>query len=387
MEVVIASAARTAIGRFLGALKDIPATELGAAVIRETVKRANLNKCAGYSQKIDEVIMGNVLSAGLGQNPARQAMLKAGLPVETVAFNINEVCGSGLKAVMLAEDRIVSGRAEIIVAGGMENMSLAPYYLSKARTGYKMGNGELIDGMIYDGLWDAENDCHMGNLAEFIAEKYHITRQEADEFAFSSYKKTLKAMAEGKFKEEIIPVGNFYKDEIPRETSLEALSKLEPVFKEDGQVTAGNSSKISDGAAALLLMSEEKAQKLGIKPLAKIIAQDMTGIDPKYLLMAPVPSIKKILEKVNLNLKDIDLIEINEAFSASTFAVMRELGIERIKLNVRGGAVALGHPIGASGARVLVTLLHAMRDCGAKRGLVSVCFGGGGAVSLMVELI
>ena len=377
MGVVIVSAVRTPIGGFQRALKDISAIELGVVVIREAVKRANLNKYAGYSEKIDEVIMGNVLPAGLGQNPARQAMLRAGFPFQTVADTVNKVCGSGLKAIMLAEDRIALNRAEIIVAGGMESMSLVPEY--------KLGDGKLINGMIHDGLWDAMNDCHMGNLAEFTAEQYGITREEADKFALSSYKKTLKAMAEGKFKEEIIPVGNFYKDEIPRETSLEALSKLEPVFKDGEQVTAGNASKISDGAAALVIMSKKKAQELGIEPLAEIVAQGTVGIKSKYLLMAPVLGIQEILKKAGLRKGDIDLFEINEAFACSTAAVIKELGLDESKVNVRGGAVALGHPIGASGARVLVTLLYAMRDRDAKRGLVSVCLGGGEAVSLIVE--
>lgn len=379
-KVVIVSAVRTAIGNFQGKISAIPATELGALVISETVRRVKLDK-----KEIDEVIMGNVLPAGLGQNPARQAALKADLPVETGALTINKVCGSGLMAVMLGQSRIVSGEADIIVAGGMENMSLAPYYLLKGRTGYRLGDGKLVDGMVYDGLWDAMNNFHMGYSAELVAKKYHITREEADKFALNSYQKALKAAAQGKFKEEIISVGDFDKDEIPRETSLEVLARLKPVFKEAGQVTAGNASKISDGAAAVALMSEEKARKLGIEPLARIIAQGTAGIDPKYLLVAPILSIPKTLKKAGLKKEDIDLFEINEAFSVSTLAVIKELGIDESKVNVRGGAIALGHPIGASGARILVTLLYAMRDRGAKRGLVSVCLGGGEAVSLIIE--
>ncbi|MEK7596349.1 MAG: thiolase family protein [Patescibacteria group bacterium] len=362
-KTVIVSAVRTAIGNFQGKISAIQATELGAIVIAETVKRANLNK-----NFVDEVIMGNVLPAGLGQNPARQAMLRAGLAVETGAMTINKVCGSGLMAIMLAHSRIVSGESDIIVAGGMENMSLASYR-----------------DMINDGLWDIVNNCPMGSLAELVAEKYGITRKEADQFALNSYQKALRAITEGKFKEEIIPVGDFDKDEVPRETNFEALAGLKPVFKKAGQVTAGNASKISDGAAAVLLMSEEKAEKFDIKPLASIIVQGTAGIDPKYLLIAPILSIPKTLKKAKLQEKDIDLHEINEAFSVSTAAVIKELGINESKVNIRGGAIALGHPIGASGARILVTLLSAMRDRNVKRGMASVCLGGGEAVSLIIE--
>lgn len=379
-KVVIVSAVRTAIGNFQGSLGAIPATELGALVISEAVKRARLDK-----KEINEVIMGNVLPAGLGQNPARQAMLKTELPVETGALTINKVCGSGLMAVMLAQSRIVSGEADIIVAGGMENMSLAPYYLLKARNGYRLGDGKLVDGMVYDGLWDAMNNFHMGYSAELVAEKYHITRKKADKFALNSYQKALEAAAQGKFKKEIITVGDFDKDEVPRKTSMEVLAKLKPVFEKTGQVTAGNASKISDGAAAIVLMSEEKARKFGIEPLARIVAQGTAGIDPKYLLVAPILSVPKTLKKAKLREKDIDLHEINEAFSVSTVAVIKELGIDESKVNIRGGAIALGHPIGASGVRVLVTLLYAMRDHNAKRGMASVCLGGGEAVSLIVE--
>lgn len=377
--VVIVSAARTPIGNFQGTLKDIPATKLGSIVIQEVLKRAEFGKY------IDEVIMGNALPAGLGQNPARQAMLQAGLPVETAAFTVNKVCGSGLLAVMLGVRSIVSGEAEIVVAGGMENMSQAPYYLFKARTGYRMGHGKLIDGMIYDGLWDIINDFHMGYSAELVAEKYKITREEADNFAFGSYEKALASAACGRFREEIVPVDSFCLDEVPRETSFEALAKLKPVFKETGQVTAGNSSKISDGAAAVVLMSEKKAKKLGLDPLARVVAQGVAGIDLRYLLAAPILSIPKTLKKAKLQEKDIELHEINEAFSTSTVAVIKELGLDESKVNVNGGSVALGHPIGASGARVLVTLLHAMKNRNIKRGMASLCLGGGEAVSLIVE--
>lgn len=394
-KVVIVSAVRTAIGSFQGKLSKIPTTQLGAIVIAEAVERAKLTGRAGCEKRINEgineVIMGNVLPAGLGQNPARQAMLQAGLSVSVGAETINKVCGSGLMAVMLGARSIVSGDADIIVAGGMENMSLAPYYLLKARTGYRLGDEKLVDGMIYDGLRDAQTSCHMGDLAELVAEKYNITREDADIFTYNSYQRALITAAEGMFKEEIVPVNlgrdkiHFDKDEIPRKTSLVDLAELKPVFKENGQVTAGNASKISDGAAAFLLMSEKKAKKLRIKPMARIVAQDTTGIEPKDLLMAPVLGIQKILKKAGLKKEDIDLYEINEAFACSTVAVIKELGLDETKVNIRGGAVALGHPIGASGARVLVTLLYAMKERNAKRGLVSVCLGGGEAVSLIIE--
>lgn len=378
--VVIVSAARTPIGNFQGALKDIPATKLGAIVISEVIKRAGLN-----TEEIDEVIMGNVLPAGLGQNPARQAMLQAGLPVKAAALTINKVCGSGLMAVMLGQNRIVSGEAEVVIAGGMENMSQVPYYLPKARAGYRMGDGKLVDGMIRDGLWDIVNDFHMGYSAELVAQRYRITRDMADEFALHSYQKVLKAQAQGKFREEIISVGDFNIDEVPRETSIEALAQLSPVFHQGGQVTAGNSSKISDGAAAVILVSKKKAEKLGLEPMARIVAQGTAGTELKYLLAAPILSIPAVLAKAKLREKDIDLHEINEAFAASTVAVMQVLGIDGKKVNVNGGAVALGHPIGASGVRVLVTLLYAMKERNTKRGMASLCLGGGEAVSLIVE--
>jgi len=361
--VVIVSAARTPIGNFQKSLKDIPATRLGAVVVSEVIKRAGLS-----GKEIDEVIMGNVLPVGLGQNPARQAMLKAGLPLETSAFTINKVCGSGLMAVMLGVRSIISGEAEVVIAGGMENMSLAPH-----------------EHMIRDGLWDVVNDFHMGYSAELVARRFRISRSEADMFALQSYQKALRARAEGKFKDEIVSVGDFNTDEAPRETSIESLAQLKSVFKRGGQVTAGNSSKISDGAAAVLLMSEEKAKKLGIQPMARIAAQGTAGTDLKYLLTAPIFSIPKTLKKAGLREKDIDLHEINEAFAVSTAAVMKILCIDKAKVNVNGGAVALGHPIGASGARVLTTLLYAMKDRNAKRGMASLCLGGGEAVSLIVE--
>lgn len=388
-EVVIVSAVRTPLGAFNGALSGLTATELGSLVISEAIKRAGIAK-----EEVDEVIMGNVLPMGLGQNPARQAMLKAGLPYETGAITVNKVCGSGLKAVMLAAQAIALKDAEVIVAGGLENMSQAPYYLEKARTGYRMGNGKLIDSMDHDGLRDIHNDFLMGVSAEYCAEKYGVSREDQDLFAYQSYQKALKAKAEGKFQDQILPVSLprkgkepliFGEDEILRDTSLGALAGLRPAFKKDGTVTAGNSSKISDGASALVIMSGNKARELGISPMVRVGAQGASGLDPKYVLVAPMLSIPKVLKKAGLSIQDIDLQEVNEAFSSSTVAVIRELGLDPEMVNVHGGAVALGHPIGASGARVLTTLLYAMRDRQAKRGMASLCLGGGEAVSLIVE--
>jgi acetyl-CoA C-acetyltransferase len=391
-EVYIVSAVRTPIGAFNGALSGFTATELGSLVITEAVLRAGLSK-----EQVDEVIMGNVLPGGLGQNPARQAMLKAGLPYEVGAITVNKVCGSGLKSVMLAAQAIAVKDAEVIVAGGLESMSRAPYFLEKARTGYRMGNGVLFDSLDHDGLRDINNDFLMGVSAEYCAEKYGVTRDDQDQFTYQSYLKALKARAEGKFKEQILPISIPQKkgkpplvvdyDEIVKETGLEALSGLRPAFKKDGTVTAGNSSKISDGAAAVVLMSGSKAKELGVKPLFRVGAQGSSGLDPKYVLVAPLLSIPKVLKKAGLTVGDIDLQEVNEAFSSSTVAVIRELGLDPEKTNVHGGSVALGHPIGASGARVLVTLLYALKDRQAKRGMASLCLGGGEAVSLIVENI
>ena len=388
-EVVIVSAVRTPLGAFNGSLSGFSATELGSLVITEAIKRAGLTK-----EQVDEVIMGNVLPAGLGQNPARQAMIKAGLPYEVGAITVNKVCGSGLKAVMLGAQAIALGDAEVVVAGGLENMTQAPYYLEKARSGYRMGNGVLIDSLDHDGLRDLQNDFLMGVSAEYCAEKYGVPREDQDLFACRSYQKALKARVEGKFKEEILPLSIprkgkeplvFDQDEILRETSLEALSGLRPAFKKDGTVTAGNSSKISDGAAAVVLMSATRAGELGIKPMVKVGAQGASGLDPKYVLVAPLLSIPKVLKKAGLSITDIDLQEVNEAFSSSTVAVIKELGLDPDRVNIHGGSVALGHPIGANGTRVLVTLLYAMKDRGAKRGMASLCLGGGEAVSLIVE--
>jgi len=390
-EVVITSAVRTAIGNFFGALSPFTATELGGKVIEEAVRRSNIQK-----KDVDEVIMGNVLPFGLGQNPARQAMIKAGLPMSGGAITVNKVCGSGLKAVMLAAQVILAGDAEVIVAGGMENMSRAPYYLENARTGYRLWDGKLVDGMVHDGLWDVVNDYHMGYTAEIQSVKFGIGREEQDQFAHESNLRSMKAIREGKFKEEIFPLSipskkgeptAFDMDEGPRETDLKSMAKLKSVFKEGGVVTAANSSKISDGASALVLMSKEKALAFGIKPMARVGAQAEAGVELEDVLVAPIQSIPKCLKKAGLSLKDIDLFEINEAFSATTVAIFKTLGIEREKVNVHGGAVAIGHPIGASGARILTTLLYAMKDRGAKRGMASLCLGGAEAVSLIVEQV
>jgi acetyl-CoA C-acetyltransferase len=388
-EVVITSAVRTAIGNFLGALTPFSATELGGKVIEEAVRRSKIQK-----KDVDEVIMGNVLPFGLGQNPARQAMIKAGLPMSGGAITVNKVCGSGLKAVMLAAQVILAGDAEVIVAGGMENMSRVPYYLENARTGYRLWDGKLVDGMVHDGLWDLVNDYHMGYTAEIQSIKFNISREEQDQFAHESNLKSMKAIREGKFKEEILPVlipskkgepAVFDTDEGPRETDLKSMAKLKSVFKEGGVVTAANSSKLSDGASALVLMSKEKALALGVKPMAKVGAQAAAGVELEDVLVAPIQSIPKCLKKAGLPLREIDLFEINEAFSATTVAIFKALGIEREKVNVHGGAVAIGHPIGASGARVLTTLLYAMKDRGARRGMATLCLGGAEAVSLIVE--
>jgi len=390
-DIVIVSACRTAIGDFAGALSSVSATDLGALVIKEAIKRAGIK-----NEDVDEVIMGCVLPHMLGQNPARQSMLRAGLPWEVGAITINKVCGSGLKAVMLAAQAIQCGDAEVVVAGGQENMNLCPYMLDKARTGYRMNHGKLIDGMMQDGLWDHVNDFHMGMSAELVAEKYGVTREDMDDFALKSYQKTWDAMENGRFKQEIVPVeipvrkGDpkiFDTDEAPlREprSSAESLARLRPAFKKDGLVTPGNASKISDGASALVVMSREKAEELGCKPMVRVGAQGAAGLDMKYVLVAPILSIPKVLAKDGLTVKDIGLHELNEAFSSSSVAVMRELDIDPTKLNVNGGAVALGHPIGASGARVLTTLIHAMKQKNVEIGQASLCLGGGESVTLVV---
>ena len=389
-DVVITSAARTPIGNFMGAFRDLSALDLGSIVLAEAVKRAGIDPSA-----VDEVIMGNVLPCGLGQNPARQAMLRAGLPLAAGAITVNKVCGSGLKAVMLAAQAIACGDADVIVAGGMESMNNAPYYLEKARYGYRMGNSAIIDGMVHDGLHDIVNDFHMGYTAELVSKKFSVSREDMDRFSCLSNERTLSSISSGLFKEEIVPVSVKNKkgeslidtDEGPRATTLEALADLKSAFKKDGAVTAGNASKISDGAAALVLMEKKKAATLGLKPMAQVGAQGAAGVPLEDVLVAPMKSIPKVLSKAGLALHDIDLHEVNEAFASSTVAVMRELGIPLERLNVHGGAIALGHPIGASGARVLVTLLYALQKRNVRRGMASLCLGGGEAVSLIVERI
>lgn len=389
-EVVIVSAVRTAVGSFGGALKDVPAVDLGALVIKEAVNKAGIKP-----EMVNEVIMGNVLQAGLGQNPARQAMVKAGLPVEVSAMTINKVCGSGLRAVSLAAQLIKAGDADVVVAGGMENMSRAPYLLNSARWGQRMGNGAMTDVMINDGLWDAFNDYHMGITAENIAEKWNLTREEQDAFAADSQAKAAKAVADGKFKDEIVPVvipqrkGDpivFDTDEYVRPgTTAEKLAKLRPAFKKDGTVTAGNASGINDGAAAVVVMSAEKAAELGLKPLAKILSYGSRGLDPAIMGYGPVASTKAALDSANISVEDLDLIEANEAFAAQSLAVAKDLNFDMSKVNVNGGAIAIGHPIGASGARILVTLLHEMEKRDAKKGLATLCIGGGMGTALVVE--
>jgi acetyl-CoA C-acetyltransferase len=390
-KVVLAGAVRTAIGEFNGTLSTVPATRLGAIVIEEAARRAGVLK-----DQVNEIIMGNVLPHGLGQNPARQACIQAQMPWEVGCITVNKVCGSGMKAVMLAAQAIQTGDADIVVAGGMENMNRCPYLLEKARTGYRMGHGKLMDGMILDGLWDINNDFHMGMSSELVADRYSVSREEMDRFTLNSYEKALGVLQSGGFSDEIVPVEvpqrkgkpvRFERDEVPRETSLEALSKLRPAFKKDGRSTAGNASKISDGASAVVCLAEEVAEKLGVRPMARVVAQGASGLDPKYVLVAPILSIPKVLEKAGLRQEDIDLHEINEAFSSSSIAIEKELGLDPERINVKGGSVALGHPIGASGARVLVTLLYAMRERGARLGMASLCLGGGEAVSLIVEAV
>ncbi|EKQ58241.1 MULTISPECIES: acetyl-CoA C-acetyltransferase [unclassified Clostridium] len=390
-EVVIVSAVRTAIGAYGRTLKDIPAVELGAIVIKEAVKRANLNP-----REINEVIFGNVLQAGLGQNPARQAAVKAGLPIEIPAFTINKVCGSGLRSISLAAQIIKAGDADAIVVGGMENMSSAPFLVNNARWGQRMGHGELVDEMIKDGLWDAFNDYHMGVTAENIAEQWNITREEQDEFSLSSQHKAEQAIKSGQFIDEIVPVkintkkGEivFDTDEFPRfGNTIEALRKLKPIFKENGTVTAGNASGLNDGAAALVIMSADKAKELGIKPLAKIVSYGSAGLDPAIMGYGAFYATKAALDKINLKAEDLDLIEANEAYASQSLAITKDLNLDMNKVNVNGGAIALGHPIGASGARILVTLLYAMEKRSAKRGLATLCIGGGQGTALIVERV
>jgi acetyl-CoA C-acetyltransferase len=389
---VILSAVRVPTGKFLGALKGFKAPQLGAMVVAEAVKRAGVEPRA-----VDEVIMGNVVSAGLGQAPARQAAIGAGLPPEVAALTINKVCGSGLKAVMLAAQGIATGDTDVVVAGGMESMSNAPYLLTRAREGLRLGHGEVVDSMIHDGLWEAYEDYHMGCCGEIVAEKYDVGRRQQDEFALESHRRAVAAIKAGKFKDEILPVpipqkkGDpvlFDTDEAPREdTSLESLGKLKPAFKEGGTVTAGNAPGVNDGAAAVLVTSAEKAKALGRKPMARIVAQAVSGVEPKLVMMSPVSAVRKLWEKTGWSPANVDLFELNEAFAVQAVAVSRALGLDPAKVNVNGGAVALGHPIGASGARVLTTLLYALKDRGLTRGVATLCLGGGNGVALAVERV
>jgi acetyl-CoA C-acetyltransferase len=391
-DVVIISGCRTAVGKFQGSLSDLSASQLGAIVVREAVKRAGLN-----SDQVDECIMGNVLPAGLGQNPARQAAIFGGLSPATGAMTINKVCGSGLKAVALAAQAVQTGNSYIVVAGGMESMTNAPYLLPQARKGYRLGNGKVIDSMVHDGLWDIYNDYHMGVTGENVAEKYGITREAQDEFAVNSHRKAVAAWKECRFKSQIVPVETparkkgeaptlFEKDESPREdTTIEVLRALKPAFKKDGTVTAGNAPGVNDGAAAVVVTSAQRAKELGAQPMVRIVAQATSGVEPKWVMMAPVDAVRKIWEKTGWKNEDVDLYELNEAFSVQALGVTRELGLDLNKVNVNGGAVAIGHPIGASGARVLVTLIYEMARRNAKRGIAALCLGGGNAVAMAVE--
>jgi acetyl-CoA C-acetyltransferase len=391
-DVVIISGCRTPVGKFQGSLSDLSAPQLGAIAVREAVKRAGVDP-----NQVDECIMGNVITAGLGQNPARQAAIFGGLSPATGAMTINKVCGSGLKAVALAGQAIQTGNSSVVVAGGMESMTNAPYLLPQARKGYRLGNAQIVDSMVHDGLWDIYNDYHMGITGENVAEKYGITREEQDEFAVNSHRKAIAAMKECRFKSQIVPVEIpakkkgasptiFDKDESPREdTTIEVLRSLKPAFKKDGTVTAGNAPGVNDGAAALVVTSATRAKELGAKSMVRIVAQATSGVEPKWVMMAPVGAVRTIWEKTGWKNEDVDLYELNEAFSVQALGVMRELGLDPNKVNVNGGAVAIGHPIGASGARVLVTLIHEMIRRDVKRGIAALCLGGGNAVAMAVE--
>lgn len=393
-EAVIVSACRTAIGKFMGSLSTTPAPQLGAAVIREAIERAGVDPVL-----VDEVFVGCVVPNGQGQAPARQASVHGGIPPEVGAVTLNKVCGSGLKSVMLAAGLIRAGDGEVYVAGGMENMSLAPYMLPQARTGYRLGNGELVDAVVHDGLWSSFTDEHMGCSAEFIAEQFDLTREELDEYAYHSHRKAIEAIDGGRFKDEIVPVEIpqrkgaplvFDTDETPRrDTTLEALARLRPAFKKDGIVTAGNSPGITDGAAATVVMSRGAAEELGLRPMARILGYDQAAVEPQWLFIAPTYALRNLFKRTNTSLPDYDLIELNEAFAAQVLAdgrALEEEGWDWDRVNVNGGAIALGHPIGCSGTRVLVTLLYALKDRGLKRGLASLCLGGGEAVAMAIEL-
>jgi acetyl-CoA C-acetyltransferase len=390
-EAVIISAVRTPVGKFLGSLKGFAATDLGAIVVRESVRRAGV-----ASEDVDEVIMGCVIQAGLGQNPARQAALRGGLPPAVSAVTVNKVCGSGLKAVMMAAQGIQLGDTDIVVAGGMESMSNAPYLLPKAREGYRLGNGVLVDAMITDGLWDSFNDYHMGCTGEVVSEKFAVSRAQQDAYALESHRKAAAAIRAGKFKDEIVPVEIpqrkgppviFDTDETVREdTSIEALGKLKPAFKKDGgTVTAGNAPGVNDGASAVVVASIERAKSLGIEPMARIVAQATSGVEPAMVMMAPLEAIRRVLRKAGWSLGEVDLIELNEAFSVQAVAITKELGLDPERVNVNGGAVALGHAIGQSGSRLLTTILYELKRRDAHRGVISLCLGGGNAVAMAVE--
>jgi len=389
-EAVIISAARTPVGKFLGSLKGFKATELGAIVVRESVKRAGIKP-----EDVDEVIMGCVIQAGLGQNPARQAALNGGLPSTVAAVTVNKVCGSGLKAVMMAAQGVQLGDSEMVVAGGMESMSNAPYLIPKAREGYRLGNGELVDSMINDGLWCAFENYHMGCTGEVVAEEYAISRSQQDEFAAGSHRKAAAAIKAGKFKGEIVPVEIpqkkgaalvFDTDETVREdTSIEGLAKLKPAFKSEGTVTAGNAPSVNDGASAVVVTSLRRARELGVEPMARIVGQAVAGVDPRLVMMAPVEAVRKLFKKTGWSPSEVDLVELNEAFSVAALAVTRELGLDPEKVNVNGGAVALGHAIGQSGSRLLTSILYEMKRRDVRRGIVSLCLGGGNAVAMAIE--
>jgi acetyl-CoA C-acetyltransferase len=391
-EAVIVSAVRTPTGKFLGGLKDFSATQLGALVVAEAVRRAGIDPAS-----VEECIMGNVVSAGLGQAPARQAALRGGLSNDVAALTINKVCGSGLKAVMLAQQAIAVGDSDVIVAGGMESMSNCPYLLEHAREGLRMGHGQVIDSMINDGLWCSFEQCHMGNAGEVVAEDYHIDRECQDRYAVESHRRAATAAAEGRFKAEILPISIpqrkgppvvIDRDESVRpDASMETLGALKAAFKKDGTVTAGNAPPVNDGAAALVVMSADRASRLNLKPMARIAGQATSGLAPKYVLMTPVEAVRRLVKKINWRLEDVDLVELNEAFAVQAIAVLRELGLDASKVNVNGGAVALGHPIGASGARVLTTLLYALEARGARRGIATLCLGGGNGVALAIERV
>lgn len=389
-EAVIISAARTPVGKFLGSLKGFKATDLGALVVRESVKRAGIKP-----EDVDEVIMGCVIQAGLGQNPARQAALNGGIPSTVAAVTVNKVCGSGLKAVMMAAQGVQLGDSEMVVAGGMESMSNAPYLIPKAREGYRLGNGELVDSMINDGLWCAFENYHMGCTGEVVADEYSISRSQQDEFAVNSHHKAAAAIKEGRFKDEIVPVeipqkkGSaivFDTDETVREdTSMEALGKLKPAFKSEGTVTAGNAPGVNDGASAVVVTSLRRARELGVEPMARIVAQAVAGVEPRLVMMAPVEAVRKLFKKTGWSPSEVDLVELNEAFSVAAVAVTRELGLDPEKVNVNGGAVALGHAIGQSGSRLLTSILYEMKRRDVKRGIVALCLGGGNAVAMAIE--